>query len=223
MISRFPLPVFLALVTATHVVGFDYVVIGGGAGYVHLNRDWTLPLNVHHRGLAVASRLSENPDVTVAVIEAGFNAENLPEVFRHITKLRCAEINPQVYIPGMTGSGIAFTTLDWNYPTIPQKNLNGRAVKVNAGKALGGSTVINSMIFVSDPVGNIATPEIVVSPEPKSSSTMFGRRLITTHSGDGMGCYRFSRDLKSFNLAMLSKRMSVGLVLRNLSTVLLVP
>jgi choline dehydrogenase-like flavoprotein len=53
----------------------------------------------------------------------------------------------------MVGGGIAFTTLDWNYPTIPQKNLNGRSVKVNAGKALGGSTVINSMIFVSDSVG----------------------------------------------------------------------
>lgn len=67
----------------------------------------------------------------MAVIEAGFNAEDLPEVF----------------IPGMIGNGISFTTLDWSYPTIPQKNLNGRTVKVNAGKALGGSTVINSMVF----------------------------------------------------------------------------
>ena len=32
------------------------------------------------RGLAVASRLSEDPSVTVAVIEAGPNVEDLPEV-----------------------------------------------------------------------------------------------------------------------------------------------
>jgi choline dehydrogenase-like flavoprotein len=39
--------------------------------------------------------------------------------------------------------------LDWSYQTIPQANLNGRVLTVNAGKALGGSTIINSMIFVS--------------------------------------------------------------------------
>lgn len=50
----------------------------------------------------------------------------------------------------MIGGGISFSTLNWAYPTIPQKNLNGRTVKVNAGKALGGSTVINSMVFVGD-------------------------------------------------------------------------
>lgn len=33
-----------------------------------------------HSGLTVASRLAENKSVTVAVIEAGPNAENLPEV-----------------------------------------------------------------------------------------------------------------------------------------------
>jgi choline dehydrogenase-like flavoprotein len=32
---------------------------------------------------------------------------------------------------------------------VPQANLNGRVLTVHAGKALGGSSVINSMIFVS--------------------------------------------------------------------------
>ncbi|KAJ6486976.1 alcohol oxidase [Mycena sanguinolenta] len=93
---------------------YDYVVVGGGTA-----------------GLTVASRLTEDKDVTVAVLEAGFNAEGLQEVF----------------VPGLIGTGISFTTLDWSYATVPQTNLNGRTLTVNAGKALGGSTIINSMIF----------------------------------------------------------------------------
>ncbi|KAF8212664.1 alcohol oxidase [Mycena galopus ATCC 62051] len=110
---------FLALaLTATTqaaaLLAYDYVVVGGGTA-----------------GLTVASRLSEDKEVTVAVLEAGFNAEGLQEVF----------------VPGLIGTGISFTTLDWSYATVPQTNLNGRTLTVNAGRALGGSTIINSMIF----------------------------------------------------------------------------
>ncbi|KAF7345195.1 Alcohol oxidase [Mycena sanguinolenta] len=107
----------LATVTVQAVVSpptYNYVVVGGGTA-----------------GLTVASRLTEDKDVTVAVLEAGFNAEGLPEVF----------------VPGLIGTGISFTTLDWSYATVPPTNLNGRTLTVNAGKALGGSTIINSMIF----------------------------------------------------------------------------
>ncbi|KAJ7264152.1 alcohol oxidase [Mycena rebaudengoi] len=99
---------------AVSTPSYDYVVIGGGTA-----------------GLTVANRLTEDKHITVAVLEAGFNAEGLPEVF----------------VPGLIGTGIALTTLNWAYPTVPQANLNGRVLTVNAGKALGGSTIINSMIF----------------------------------------------------------------------------
>ncbi|KAK7455782.1 hypothetical protein VKT23_010813 [Stygiomarasmius scandens] len=82
-------------------------------------------------GLTVASRLTEDPSIRILVLEAGTNAENLQEV----------------YIPGLVGQGQAFTTLNWAYPTVPQSNLNNRTLTVNGGKALGGSTVINGMIF----------------------------------------------------------------------------
>ncbi|KAG7098046.1 hypothetical protein E1B28_000020 [Marasmius oreades] len=95
-------------------LGYDFVVIGGGAG-----------------GLTVASRLAENEKVQVLVLEAGPYAEDLTEVF----------------VPGLLGSGQAFTTLNWGYTTAPQINLNNRSLNVRAGKALGGSTVINNMIF----------------------------------------------------------------------------
>ncbi|THU82901.1 FAD/NAD(P)-binding domain-containing protein [Dendrothele bispora CBS 962.96] len=82
-------------------------------------------------GLTVANRLSEDRDKQVLVIEAGPNAENLQEVF----------------VPGLIGAGQALTTLNWAYTTVPQTHLNGRVLTINAGKTLGGSTVINSMIF----------------------------------------------------------------------------
>ncbi|KAJ3515029.1 hypothetical protein NLJ89_g2024 [Agrocybe chaxingu] len=93
---------------------FDYIVVGGG-----------------NAGLTVANRLSENPAVSVVVLEAGPNVERLPEV----------------YIPGLVGFGQSFTTLNWAYQTVPQEHLGGRRTTIAAGKALGGSTVINSMIF----------------------------------------------------------------------------
>ncbi|KAL0572391.1 hypothetical protein V5O48_009569 [Marasmius crinis-equi] len=99
---------------ASSVFGYDYIVVGGGAG-----------------GLAVASRLAEDRSTRVLVLEAGPNAENLQEVF----------------VPGLIGTGQSFTTLNWRYSTTPQAHLKGRTLTVNAGKALGGSTVINSMIF----------------------------------------------------------------------------
>ncbi|KAF9443597.1 hypothetical protein P691DRAFT_679249 [Macrolepiota fuliginosa MF-IS2] len=87
---------------------YDYVIVGGGNG-----------------GLVVASRLSEDPNVNVLVLEAGSEAEDLPEVF----------------IPGFIGKGQSFKSLTWAYQTLPQKNLDNRTLVVDAGKALGGSTI----------------------------------------------------------------------------------
>ncbi|KAF8799202.1 hypothetical protein BYT27DRAFT_7069976, partial [Phlegmacium glaucopus] len=61
-------------------------------------------------GLAVAGRLAEDPSITVAVLEVGANVEHLPEVF----------------IPGLIGTGESFTTLNWAYRTVPQERLGNR-------------------------------------------------------------------------------------------------
>ncbi|KAF9445548.1 GMC oxidoreductase [Macrolepiota fuliginosa MF-IS2] len=82
-------------------------------------------------GLVVASRLSEDPTVEVLVLEVGPEVENIPEV----------------YIPGLAGGGDIFESLNWAYQTTPQTNLNNRTLVVKAGRALGGSTIINSMIM----------------------------------------------------------------------------
>ncbi len=92
---------------------FDYVVVGGGSA-----------------GCVVASRLSEDPSVTVCLLEAGGEGRNL--------FIR----TPLGFVAGMP-RGIN----SWNYQTVPQAGFNGRRGFQPRGKALGGSSTINAMIY----------------------------------------------------------------------------
>jgi choline dehydrogenase len=92
---------------------FDYVVVGGGAG-----------------GCVVASRLSEDPTVSVCLLEAGNDGTG-------------------VLIRAPLGFALAAPhgIHSWHYETVPQPGLNGRRGFQPRGKALGGSTAINSMVY----------------------------------------------------------------------------
>jgi choline dehydrogenase-like flavoprotein len=82
-------------------------------------------------GCVVASRLSERQDVSVALIEAGDSGDSwvvntpIAGVFMVPTKLR-----------------------NWAFETEPQPGLNGRRGYQPRGKALGGSSAINAMVYV---------------------------------------------------------------------------
>lgn len=93
----------------THV---DYVILGGGTA-----------------GLVLASRLSEDSRVTVAVIEAG-NFERT---------------NPNV--TSTTGLGLGKDTrIDWQYDTAPQIFAGNETIVYSAGKGVGGSSLINGKL-----------------------------------------------------------------------------
>ena len=92
---------------------FDYVVIGAGSA-----------------GCVVASRLSEDPGVTVCLLEAGGPDTS---VFIHAPLGFAASATLGLY--------------NWNYATVPQPGLNGRPGFQPRGKVMGGSSSLNAMVY----------------------------------------------------------------------------
>ncbi|SNX86062.1 related to Glucose oxidase [Melanopsichium pennsylvanicum] len=102
---------------------FDYVIAGGGTA-----------------GLALAGRLTEEPDITVAVIEAGHSGYSDDEALL---------VPSNAYLKSSVGSD-----LDWQYVTVLQSKLQDasgqpRTAAWPRGKVLGGSSAINGMYYVA--------------------------------------------------------------------------
>lgn len=98
---------------ATSETAFDYVIVGGGAA-----------------GCVLASRLTENPDVTVCMLEAG-----------------PTDNNPLIRIPAGVIKLLFNPKVAWQFRTEGSPGTNGRPVFAPQGKTLGGSSSINGMIY----------------------------------------------------------------------------
>ncbi|KLO19194.1 GMC oxidoreductase [Schizopora paradoxa] len=102
------MPILSATEIKSHRV--DFVIIGGGTA-----------------GLALAARLTEDPSVTVLVIEAGTYHGS----------------EPIIDIPGYIGRGIINPKFDWQFQSVPQKHAGNNVVFQPRGKGLGGSSHAN--------------------------------------------------------------------------------
>ncbi len=82
-------------------------------------------------GCVLAARLAEDSSTKVCLIEAGGHGRNL-------------------FIRMPAGNGFVFgnPALDWGYRTVPQSGLSGRRIYYPRGKALGGSSILNGMIYM---------------------------------------------------------------------------
>ncbi|MFK7963840.1 MAG: GMC family oxidoreductase [Burkholderiaceae bacterium] len=82
-------------------------------------------------GCVLANRLSADPNVSVLLLEAG-NDEKWIWTKIPVGYLFCIN-NPRT---------------DWCYTTEPEPGLNGRSIIYARGKGLGGSTLINAMLYL---------------------------------------------------------------------------
>src|SRR5690606_14273405 len=96
---------------------YDYIIVGGGTS-----------------GLVVANRLSEDPKVTVLVIEAGRHLEPAPDSVLVPANVRLSSLVPS-------------PDLIWDITSEPNAGLLGRTDTVVSAKVVGGGSVVNSMFF----------------------------------------------------------------------------
>ncbi|KAF7533187.1 hypothetical protein G7054_g7299 [Neopestalotiopsis clavispora] len=95
----------------------DFVIVGGGLA-----------------GLVVATRLTEDPETTVLVLEAG----------------RDHSSDPRIRTPAFWISLLGQEDFDWDYRSTEQKGFDGKIVPLSQGKLLGGSSAINGEAFVAN-------------------------------------------------------------------------
>ena len=96
-------------------MNYDVVIVGGGSA-----------------GCALAARLTEDPSMSVLVLEAG-RTDSWWDLYIHMPAALSFPIGNRFY--------------DWKYESEPEPFMNGRRIYHARGKVLGGSSSINGMIF----------------------------------------------------------------------------
>jgi choline dehydrogenase len=92
---------------------YDYVIVGAGSA-----------------GCVLAARLSEDPDVSVLLLEAGG-----------------PDTKDNIHVP-LGYLQLQRTDVDWDYVSAPEPGCGGRRIALPRGRVLGGSSSINAMVYI---------------------------------------------------------------------------
>lgn len=91
---------------------YDYVIAGGGTA-----------------GSVLAARLSEDPSVTVLLLEAGKD-----------------DTHPMIHLP-LGFAKLTAGPYQWGFSSVPQRHANDRVIPLAQGRVLGGGGSINAQVF----------------------------------------------------------------------------
>lgn len=100
--------------TSNEALEFDYVIVGAGSA-----------------GAVLANRLSADPNVRVALLEAGGE-----------------DSNPWIHIPAGYYRTIFNPSVTWSFEAGPEPHLGGRMIPWPRGRVLGGTSAINGLLYV---------------------------------------------------------------------------
>ena len=93
---------------------FDYIIVGAGSA-----------------GCVLANRLTEDPDVTVLLLEAGPGDRSI-----------------FIHMPSAFAYPLANDKFNWFYHSEPEPFMDNRAMYCPRGRVLGGSSSINGMVYI---------------------------------------------------------------------------
>ena len=92
----------------------DYVIVGAGSA-----------------GCVLATRLTEDANTSVILIEAGGK-----------------DTNPLIHVPAGFFKMLDHDKLTWKYRSEPDPGTNGRAIVYTRGRVVGGSSSINGLVYI---------------------------------------------------------------------------